>query len=314
MIISLFKIIFPVFFIIGIGYFCSKIKLINSNGVDQLLKITQNIFIPIFLFVNISNIDLKELFNLNLLVSFYSGALICFVFGIILSKFLLNSKNEEAVLVGFCALFSNSVIMGLPITELAYGKNSLDPNFSIIAFHAPFCYIIGISFMEILKERKSENLKITQSIFKLIFTNALTIGIVFGFIFNIFNIHIHVSLLTALNLISNSSIPLALFALGGVLIRYKVYNNFSKVSIIALLSLILHPLITLIFSTNFFSLSLDQVRSGVITASMAPGINAFLFSTMYKNSEETSASAVLICTPLTIFSTSFWIFILEYLN
>lgn len=312
MIISLFKIIFPVFFVIGIGYICSKIKLINSNGVDQLLKITQNVFIPIFLFVNIIKIDLKELFNLNLLVSFYSGALVCFILGIIFSKIFLKSKNEEAVLIGFCALFSNSVIMGLPITELAYGKNSLDPNFSIIAFHAPFCYLIGISFMEILKEKKSSNLKVTQSIVKLILTNALTIGIVFGFIFNVLNINIHVSFLKALDLISNSSIPLALFALGGVLIRYKIYNNFSKVSIIAFLSLILHPLITMFFSTNIFSLSIDQVRSAVITASMAPGINAFLFSTMYKNSQETSASAVLICTPLTILSTSFWIYLLEY--
>ena len=290
------------------------LKIISSNGVDQLLKITQNIFIPIFLFLNIAKIDLKELFNTELLLSFYSGAFICFILGITFSKIFLKSKNEEAILIGFCALFSNSVIMGLPITELAYGKKSLDPNFSIIAFHAPFCYLIGISFMEIFKEKNTANLKITQSIFKLILTNSLTIGILIGFLFNILNINIHDSILIALEMTSNSAIPLALFALGGVLIRYKIYNNFSKIIIIAFLSLILHPFLTYYISNNFFELPINQINSAVITASMAPGINAFLFSTMYKNSQETSASAVLICTPLTVFTTSFWIFALERIN
>ena len=83
-------------------------------------------------------------------------------------------------------------------------------------------------------------------------------------------------------MIAIAAIPLALFALGGVLIRYKIYNQFSKILVITMLSLIFHPLITLFLSSNIFNLKIEYVRSAVITASMAPGINAFLFSSMYR--------------------------------
>ena len=204
--------------------------------------------------------------------------------------------------------------MGLPITELAFGKKALEGNFAIIAFHAPFCYILGITFMEIFKQENNTNNEVTKKIFKLIFSNSLTIGIILGFLFNFLQININDSLLKGLEMISSAAIPLALFALGGVLIRYKIYNQFSKIFIITILSLLLHPLITLFLSSNVFNLKIEYIRSAVITAAMAPGINAFLFSSMYNNSKDISAGAVLICTSLTIFSTSIWILILNNLN
>ncbi len=54
-------------------------------------------------------------------------------------------------MIGFCCLFSNSVLLGLPITERAYGPDALTGNFAIIAFHAPFCYGLGITAMEIVR-------------------------------------------------------------------------------------------------------------------------------------------------------------------
>jgi malonate transporter len=52
------------------------------------------------------------------------------------------------------------------------------------------------------------------------------------------------------------------------------------------------------------------LRSAVITAAMAPGINAFLFSSMYKKAQRVVASSILLGTIATVFSASFWILIL----
>ena len=51
----------------------------------------------------------------------------------------------------FCCLFSNAVMLGLPITERAYGKDALQYNFAIVSIHAPFCYFLGITVMELVK-------------------------------------------------------------------------------------------------------------------------------------------------------------------
>jgi malonate transporter len=47
--------------------------------------------------------------------------------------------------------FANSVLLGLPITERAYGADALAANFAIISVHAAYCYFLGITTMEIVK-------------------------------------------------------------------------------------------------------------------------------------------------------------------
>ena len=79
-------------------------------------------------------------------------------------------------------LFSNSLLLGLPITENAYGSTALGPNYAIIAFHAPFCYFIGILSMELCQSsNKIRNFtNVLSNIFNLVFKNPLIFAIFLG--------------------------------------------------------------------------------------------------------------------------------------
>ena len=44
-----------------------------------------------------------------------------------------------------------------------------------------------------------------------------------------------------------------------------------------------------------------------VVALDGPGINAFIFANIYKIEVEVTASAILICTPISIFSSLLWI-------
>jgi malonate transporter len=48
----------------------------------------------------------------------------------------------------------------------------------------------------------------------------------------------------------------------------------------------------------------------VLTAAMAPGVNAYIFAQMYGRAQRVAASAVLISTGLTIFTASLWLYAL----
>ena len=58
------------------------------------------------------------------------------------------SLTNKSVVIGLGALFSNSVLLGLPITERAFGSDALSANFAIISIHAPVCYLLGVLVME----------------------------------------------------------------------------------------------------------------------------------------------------------------------
>ena len=308
MIQTIATIIIPVFIIIALGYLSTLFKFLKVSEIQILTKFAQNIALPCLLFVNIYQLDLASVFSLNLLLTFYISASISFIIGILGGYYFLKSLTNS-IPIGFCCLFSNSLLLGLPITELAFGEEALKANFIIVAFHAPFCYLLGISAMEI-SINGNQNLLISyKKILKSILSNALTVGIILGFLFNVSHLPMPYFLIDALNLLSTAGIPIALFALGGVLTQYKekVINSLPYSIMIAVISLFIQPLLTIYFGRNIFIITEEELRSVIITAAMAPGVNAFIFSNMYQRSIEIAASSIILCTAISIFSSAAWI-------
>ena len=50
-----------------------------------------------------------------------------------------------------------------------------------------------------------------------------------------------------------------------------------------------------------------SIRSAVVTAAMPPGVNAFLFASMYQSAQRVAASTVLISTLLSVLSSAMWL-------
>ena len=305
------KVILPVFLVVGTGYLSVWHKWLNAKNIDSLTTFAQNFAIPCLLFYAIAKIEIGEYFNLRLLVSFYFCALACFIIGFLAAYIYFNRDKEESICIGFTCLFSNSILLGLPIMENAHGPASLGSNYAIIAFHAPFCYLIGILSMEFFRERnKALNFKksLTQ-IFNSVLKNPLIIAISSGLLVNIFGLPIPVSLWSGLSIMKEAALPTALFALGGVLYQYRPEGDNLTIGFVIFVSIILHPALVY-FASISLSLTLDQIRSAVITAAMAPGINAFLFASTYKKAQPVVASSILLGTIATVCSASIWIIIL----
>ncbi|MDT2072546.1 MAG: AEC family transporter [Planktomarina sp.] len=305
----LLQVILPVFLVIGFGYLAVWQKWFSDSGVEALMKFTQTFAIPCLLFQAVSTLDLSQTFHFALLGSFYFGAVCGFCLGLFGARFLFKRTWDDSVAIGFCCLFSNSVLLGLPITERAYGTAALTANFAIIAVHAPICYGIGITIMELVRGRGSSAQELLRKVLQAIFKNALVIALGLGFFVNLLGIILPVILTDGLDLLANAALPAALFGLGGVLVRYRPEGDLRVIFYICAISLLVHP--SLVWITGrYFDLSETDFRSAILTAAMAPGINAYIFANMYGTARRVAASAVLISTALTILTASFWLYAL----
>lgn len=305
----LLQVILPVFLVIGFGYLAVWQKWFSDSGVEALMKFTQTFAIPCLLFQAVSTLDLSQTFHFALLGSFYFGAVCGFCLGLFGARFLFKRTWDDSVAIGFCCLFSNSVLLGLPITERAYGTAALTANFAIIAVHAPICYGIGITIMELVRGRGSSAQELLRKVLQAIFKNALVIALGLGFFVNLLGIILPVILTDGLDLLANAALPAALFGLGGVLVRYRPEGDLRVIFYICTISLLVHP--SLVWITGrYFDLSETDFRSAILTAAMAPGINAYIFANMYGTARRVAASAVLISTALTILTASFWLYAL----
>ena len=306
---ALLSVVLPVFLVLGAGYLATWRGLIADAGIDGLMTFTQKFAIPCLLFSGIARLDLSQSLDPALLLSFYLGALSGFFAGLFGARYLFGRDWEDSVAIGFVGLFSNSVLLGLPITERAYGVDALTANYAIVAFHAPFCYLTGITAMELVRARGSGLRHLPGQVTKAMFHNALVIGIALGFIVNLTGVTLPGPVSEAIALMVRAALPAALFGLGGVLYRYRPEGDMRTILYIVAVSTVLHPAITWGLG-RAVSLSVDELRSAVITGAMAPGVNAYLFASIYGRAKRVAASAVLIGTGLTVLTATVWLLVL----
>lgn len=305
----LISVILPVFLVLATGYVLAWRKVISPEGIDGLMKFAQGVAVPCLLFRNIAALDLAETFDPVLLVSFYTAALVCFATGIAGARWLFGREWEDAVAIGFVALFSNSLLIGLPITERAFGTAALASNFAIISIHAPFCYLVGIVAMEMTRARGGGLARMPLAVGRAMAGNALILGVALGLLANLAGLTLPRPIDDAVELLARAAIPTALIGLGGVLHRYRPEGDMRQILFVMGCSLLLHPALVWI-AGSIAGLSTGQFRSAVLTAAAAPGVNAYLFADMYGRARRVAASAVLFGTVACAVTAAFWLAIL----
>ena len=312
MLLHIFNIVAPVFVVIAAGYFAVSRGLIADNVVDGLMKFAIQFAVPCLLFRATSTMDLGTAFDWRLMSAFYTGSTVSFFIASTLAWKLFGRNPGEAIAVGFGALFSNLVLLGLPISERAWGADSaaMASAYAIVSIHAPFCYLLGITSMELLRADGRSLQETARIVVRAMFRNSLMIGIGLGFAVNLSGLTLPGALISAVDIVARAALPVALFGLGGTLTRYALKASAGEAGGIATLSLLLHPAIAFALCL-LLDVPNDLTRATVLMAAMAPGINAYLFASLYNRGQSTAASSVLLGTAASILSISAWLWILQ---
>ena len=116
---ALLDVILPVFLVIGFGYAAVRANLLSEPAVDGLMRFAQNFAVPCLLFRSIAHLDLSAAYELGLMTSFYAGAFAGFFACFFGAMLVFHRAMPDAVAIGFAGLFSNSLLLGLAITERA---------------------------------------------------------------------------------------------------------------------------------------------------------------------------------------------------
>jgi hypothetical protein len=306
---EIFDIVAPVFIVVGAGYAAVRGKIFTDEHVDQLMRFAIQFAIPCLLFRATSTIDLAVAFNWRLLFSYYAAAIASFALAYIIIRKLFKRRPGEAVGIAFGALFSNLVLLGLPISERAWGAEGMAPSFALVSLNAPICYLVGITTMELLRADGRSAIDTSRVVVNAIFRNSLMIGITLGFLVNFSGLSLPLPLVGAIDLLARASLPVALFALGGLLTRYRLSRSLGEAGVISVMSLIIQPALVWLLAWQL-QLPDATTRSIVLMSAAAPGLNAYLFAAMYNRGQDSAASSVLLSTLLSVFTISGWLILL----
>jgi len=306
---EIFDIVAPVFIVVAAGYSAVRGGILGDEPVDQLMKFAIQFAIPCLLFRATSTIDLAVAFDWRMLLSYYASAILSFAIAYVIARRGFKRRPGESVGIAFGALFSNLVLLGLPISERAWGAGGMAPSFALVSVNAPVCYLVGITTMELLRADGRSAVDTARIVVSAIFRNSMMIGILLGFFVNFSGLPLPGTLLSAIDLLARASLPVALFALGGLLTRYQLSKSLGEAGLISVISLLLQPALTWLIAWEL-GLPEDTTRVIVLMAASAPGLNAYLFAAMYNRGQDSAASAVLLSTLCSLFTISGWLLVL----
>ena len=288
---KLFEVLFPVFFIVGIGYFLGK----KNPKIDTtfITNFGANIGSPAIVFYSVTTTGI----TFEIFVSYffyYFLAIIGFsLVGIIFLKLL--KKDIIMELPPF--ILPNTGNMGLPICLFAYGTQGLGIAGAIASIIILFHFTLGV----FLASKKFTLEIITKS--------PAFYSIIISIIFIYFEMDVPNFVVNTTMLLTYATIFLRLMSLGIALTRLKIFS-FNKALISAIARVLIGPIIGFCIIRIF---NLSGVAAGVllIQCSMPSAILNYLVGSIYspKKIVDNIASMIVVSTILSFITIPIVVFL-----
>ena len=277
--IKLFEVLFPVFFVVGIGYYLGK----TNPKIDTtfITSFAANIGTPAMVIYAITSTGINfEIFRDYFW--YYLLAIILFALVGIFTLYLLKTKDIVRELPPL--IFPNTGNMGLPICMFAYGSKGLGVSASITSLIILCHFTLGV----FLADRKF-NLNV-------ILKNPPFYAIIFSAIMLFYGIKMPVFVVNTTEWLMYVTIFLILMSLGIALTRLKVFS-LSNALISSFTRMIIGPAIGFFL---IFIFNLKGFAAGVllIQCSMPSAVLNYLVGSIYspKKIVDSIASTIVVST------------------
>lgn len=309
--LSILAVIAPIFALIALGYLAVHRGLYPADGVKALIGFVNNFATPCLLFYSIGTSDFRAAFNIGIIGPYYFGAIVCFVLGIVVARRFFANRPGEAVSAGFSAMFTNTVLVGLPIMSRAYGEGALPVTLSIIGLHGAILLTLAMVTME-LTRRDAQPLGATLVLAtRRVVSNPLIWGIASGITLSVSGVELAEPIAAFFRMMAQAVVPVALFGIGGALNEFKLSDNWQQALVASFIKLVIHPAIAYGLMIWVFHVPMEIARYGILLSAMPSGINIYVFATFYDRGVSVAANTILIATVLSALTISGWLYVLS---
>lgn len=294
-IIFIAETVLPVFSIIALGYILKRNGFINENFIILSSKIVFTIALPCMIFTEISQINIKEQFNTEVIIYLIFATLVSFVISWIAVKPLrVEPKDEAAFIQG--SFRGNFAIVGLALISNMYGSSEVAEATIMLVFVLPTYNILSIIALT-LPIRNSKTVSLGRMVSDIIL-NPLIVAVIVALVFSFFQITPPPVALKTVNLIARIAIPLALLGIGGSLSKQGVLQSSHLSTIATILKIVVFPILLTLGAYFYGFRDSDLILLFILFSSPTAVVSFIMAEAMGANSQ--LASSIILLT--TVFS------------
>ena len=287
--IKIFEVIFPVFFVIGVGYYLRKKN--PKFDTNFITVFAGNIGTPAMIFYTVTTTGI----TLNIFIHYFVYALIMIggfaLIGLILLFLLKKDLSMELPPL----ILPNTGNMGIPICLFAYGTDGLGIASAVASVIILFHFTLGIFLA-----KKKFSLDV-------VIKSPPVYAIIISVLFLFFKIQTPLFLENTTFLLTYATIFLVLMSLGIALTKLKF--SLKDSILLSLCRIILGPIIAFII-IYYFNLSGFAAGVLLIQSAMPSAILNYLVGSMYspKKIVDSIASTIVLSTIMSFFTIPIVVF------
>ena len=305
----------PVFLLIAAGYLAGRLQWIRESAVRDLSNLVFLLLIPALLFRTMSGVHVETL-DLRPLLAYFPAALLLLGVSIAWRGF-----NRTSVVMALGGVFSNMVMIGITLVELAYGKAALVTLLTLVSVHALILLTVGSVVLELVVakearaggERAPHVLETAWSAFKGALIHPIPLPIMSGLLYAQTGWGLPAMVDKPLQLLGSAFGPIALVLVGVTLARTPLRGQLAPSLWITLSKNLVLPLLVGLsaWAVGITGLPLTVM---VVAAALPMGANVFLFAQRYEVAQETTTAAMGVSTVLALFTLSAVMLLMSWLN
>ena len=291
----------PLFLMTGLGGVLATTRVLSPGWQQGLNGLTARVLIPAFLFGGAYKNGIPIAISWQFLAAFFIPLVLLFAaaaWGV--------RRSEVSAARALAATYSNTVFVGIPVLTQAFGPDSLQYAFSVIAFHG----LIAFTLYYLAAPHASGSTPLGASLASAA-KNPIVISLMLGLAANAVQLTLPPPLTAMLALMSNAALPCALLALGASLAALRLGSWPQTVATVAV-KLIVLPVCVLGLAL-LFGLPMPATAVLVVMAACPVGVNAGALVLADGKDGGLVSSAILLSSLLCMVTVPLWIAIVRAL-
>jgi malonate transporter len=302
----------PLFAIVLAGYVIGVWRHWRRAWSVVASRLVFTVLLPALLFGMLSDLSALPPVDARLLIAFFGGCFLVFVIGRLLAArmFKLDGVSQSVFALG--GVFSNNVMLGLPIARLTLGERALPSVALVLVFNALTLWTLVTVSVEWARRGTLTLAGFGRTVASVI-TNPLVAAIVAGTLVGLSGWKLPLLIQTALGGLGALAAPAALLVLGMGLAEYGIRRDWQQSVAVCVLKLLVQPLVVWALGAALGLPSLE-LQVVVLLASMAVGANVYLMAVQFQTLQGTIASSLVLSTALAAFTTPLLLALLHALG
>jgi malonate transporter len=298
---NLLTITAPLFLLVLLGYLLTGWAGWPKAASDALTRLVFSVAVPARVFRLMSDFSDLPHTDARLLIAYFGSCLIVFLLGRITGRFLFRMDGVSQSVFAMGGIFSNNVLLGVPLAKLALGDASIPAVSLVLVFNTLVLWMLVTVSVEWARNRSTSLRGLTRTV-KGVVTNPIVIAILGGVAFGFTGLQLPPVVDQTLVMVSQAAVPLSLIALGMSLNEFGIGEGWRESVAICVLKLVAQPLAVYLLA---WALALPpmETRVVVLLACLPVGVNVYLMSRQFKVLGGAVASSLVLSTALAAATT-----------